>query len=542
MTKRWIVFFSYLLLAIVFVLPVWFRFPQYYIGHGEDPFIMMWMLRWMSYAIAHHINPLFCHFIWVPFGANLMVTTNIPLLALLAWPITQISALLSYNFLLTIAMPVSAFAMYILSRYLVKNNIAAWCAGLVYGFSTYQLVHLQSGHVNLVWSFCLPLIALQCLRFYRSAISAAYFSWSLIVLLLVQFLISKEVFLIINFMMVLAFIVNLFVERNFRQSWTLIKSICVVYGVTLLLLLPFLYFYTNAQVAMYHPANLFEISLANYMLPTRLTYLGAGLMQHWQLDYGKAISENTGYLGIPLILLLVFMMFRFYKKRAILFLSILFLISAILSLGPLFRLFAKSFFHMPSAFVYHLPSFHYVLPARFMLLVFFFASLLLLYFLQLAIPKVVRLITMLLIVLFLFPNVNAIWYQKTNHLQVFSKQQLERFIPNGSRVLVLDQSSNLIGRIMLQQLDAHASFKLSNGHIGPGVYPFFTAIAFQQPQLIHRAGQFFKIYLQKSHTNIVMLAKNEMPIFKGILSGLQYREKQVSNVLILYLINFKQSA
>ena len=80
---------------------------------------------------------------------NLAENTGMPLLGLLVAPVTVlVSPVASYNLLLWLSFPVSAIAMYAVVRRWTGSRLAAFCAGLVYGFSAY-VVGQGWGHVML---------------------------------------------------------------------------------------------------------------------------------------------------------------------------------------------------------------------------------------------------------------------------------------------------------------------------------------------------------------------------------------------------------
>ena len=64
------------------------HFASFHIGVGEDPPLMMWCLVWWPHAIAIGLNPIITHAFWAPVGLNLTWSTSIPLVSLLATPLT----------------------------------------------------------------------------------------------------------------------------------------------------------------------------------------------------------------------------------------------------------------------------------------------------------------------------------------------------------------------------------------------------------------------------------------------------------------------
>jgi hypothetical protein len=65
------------------------HFTALHIGVSEDPPLMMWFLVWWPHAIASRINPMLTGAIWAPRVVNLAWETAMPLLSLVAAPITN---------------------------------------------------------------------------------------------------------------------------------------------------------------------------------------------------------------------------------------------------------------------------------------------------------------------------------------------------------------------------------------------------------------------------------------------------------------------
>ena len=150
----------YLVLAVVVYWNAWRHGVSHQMELGGDQFNTVWFLRWVPFALTHGHNPLFTTFGNYPFGVNLLVNTSVPLLGLLGTPITlAFGPIATYNLLLTLGLAGSATAAYALARRWVRRP-AAWVAGLVYGFSPYEIAQNYGGHLNLTFVVLPPLILL----------------------------------------------------------------------------------------------------------------------------------------------------------------------------------------------------------------------------------------------------------------------------------------------------------------------------------------------------------------------------------------------
>lgn len=121
--------------------------------HG-DPSQTVWFLGWFAHAVSAGHNPLLTAAMNVPSGYNLAQNTSVPLLALVATPITLWAGpLLAAKVLVLAAMPASAAAAYLVLRRWRIWEPAAAIGGLMYGYSPYIIdegaVHLHLTFVPL---------------------------------------------------------------------------------------------------------------------------------------------------------------------------------------------------------------------------------------------------------------------------------------------------------------------------------------------------------------------------------------------------------
>ncbi|MGC8463709.1 MAG: hypothetical protein ACP5P9_08590, partial [Acidimicrobiales bacterium] len=148
----------YAALAVVVFWHLWTSDPTQVSQPGGDQFSNMWFLEWVPFAIAHGHNPFFSNFANYPFGVNLLTNTSALLLGLAASPITVVwGPVASFNVLLTLALPASATSGYFLARRFTTWRPAAFVAGLLYGFSPYEIAQ-SAGHLNLTFVVFPPLV------------------------------------------------------------------------------------------------------------------------------------------------------------------------------------------------------------------------------------------------------------------------------------------------------------------------------------------------------------------------------------------------
>jgi len=185
---------TYLALAVVVYWSAWSSGITTHLQLGGDQYANVWFLRWTPFALLHGLNPLFSTFANYPFGVNLVTNTSSPLLGLLGMPVTlAVGSIATFNVLSTLALAGSATAGYAFARRWTTWRPAAWVAGLLYGFSPYEIGQ-ATGHLNLSFVVLPPLILLAVHEVtVRQAWSPRRAGITLGLLVTAQFFVSSEV-------------------------------------------------------------------------------------------------------------------------------------------------------------------------------------------------------------------------------------------------------------------------------------------------------------------------------------------------------------
>ena len=151
----------YLLIAVALNWDAWSEGAASHMQAGADQFTTAWFLRWLPFALLHGHNPLYTDFGNYPFGVNLLNNTSVPLLGLAGAPVTLLfGPIATSNTLSTLALAGSAAAGYCFARRWTEWRPAAFTAGLLYGFSPYEIAESNGGHLNLTFVVLPPLILL----------------------------------------------------------------------------------------------------------------------------------------------------------------------------------------------------------------------------------------------------------------------------------------------------------------------------------------------------------------------------------------------
>lgn len=164
------VFLSYLLCSFVFTYPLVLRLTTHVPGPeiGGDLPVFIWNLWWMKQALAEGISPLYCDYIFAPYGVSLVFHTSVLFKALLAAPLQWFcSTWTAYNILVLATFALAGWAMFQLALHLTGDRRGAWIAGLIYAFSPYMLTR-GLGHLHCLSSEWIPLYVLCLIRLWET--------------------------------------------------------------------------------------------------------------------------------------------------------------------------------------------------------------------------------------------------------------------------------------------------------------------------------------------------------------------------------------
>jgi hypothetical protein len=189
----------YLALSFVLWWRVWTTHPSSVMTCGcVDAGREAWYFQWTAYALAHGHNPWYSQWVLVPKGVNVLADTSVPLLAFVMTPVTLIFGPIAGMNTVSLLTPVlTALAMFWLLRRWVRWAPAAFVGGLAYGFSSFIVVQLTFGWLNIAFLALVPLIV-GCLdellvRQRRRPLAAGA---ALGLLIALQFFVGSEVLLL----------------------------------------------------------------------------------------------------------------------------------------------------------------------------------------------------------------------------------------------------------------------------------------------------------------------------------------------------------
>jgi hypothetical protein len=376
---------AFLGLALWLFAPAWSSPTTTTVGGGNgDPAIFIWFLRWVPFALEHGHDPLVAHHLNYPDGVNLMWNTSLVLPGLLLAPLTtRFGPVLTLNVLLVLAYGLSAWCAYLAIRRFVPGHLAAAVGGLVYGFSPAILV--QSHHLHMSLAFLVPLLLLLLHEILVRQRRPPWLAGAALGLLAGCQLLTGEELLAMTGMLgfvlfVLLLLGNLRRLRG-RVVHTLVAFVTAAVVFAAIAAWPLSVQFTGAQRVHgdIQQTNR-SIDLHGFVFP--------GVAQALSTDgtaarVSRFAGGNTGYLGVPLLLVLVVIGVRRWRNAVVRVTLALLLAAVVLSLGPSLLVGGRDTgVRLPMAYLERLPLLDNLIPSRFAQLTALFAGLLLALFLH----------------------------------------------------------------------------------------------------------------------------------------------------------------
>ncbi|GAC1439605.1 MAG: hypothetical protein NVS3B26_03050 [Mycobacteriales bacterium] len=302
---------------------------------GDEP-QTDWYLAWTPHSLAVGRSPWTTDYLAVPGGVNLMWNTLMPLPGVLSSPLTLLAGpMASHTVLAVLGFAGSATAMWWVVGRWAPWWAARFAAGLLYGFSPYLLAQ-GSGHLNLELVALPPLVLLLADEILvRQQLRPVVAGLLLGAVGLAQFLTTEEV-LASTFVTAVVGVLLLAVQQRGRLNRRRLRHAASGLGVAAGLLsvgaawpLGVQFFGPGRVTAPVQDASPYAADLLGLVTPTVHQLLGISQTSTWA---GNA-SENGSYLGLPLVLAVVLLAWRFRGIAVMRFAAVLAPLVWVLSLG-----------------------------------------------------------------------------------------------------------------------------------------------------------------------------------------------------------------
>lgn len=478
-------------------------------GYYADPLQFMWFLNWWNDALSHHINPLYSDFLWYPTKVSTLWVTSIPFLSIMTAPLQKAYGIVfTYN-LLTILSPIlAATSALILCYFLTGSWLPSFIGGFFFGFSSYEFDCLLGGDFNLSFVPILPLVVLVTIISPGAKLRKELLLSSLLgVLLVAEFLVSTEILAILVFFSTLSMVFFYFTYHNKQLLIHLSKRIGAGLLVASLILAPLIPSLLHGKVYGGGKAmNTFDVGndLLSFVTPPPSQLISYRVPLPW---YDNA--SGGGYLGIPVVLIILIYARSQWKFPQGKFLISLMGLTLLLSLGATFHLFGLCLSPLPWTLAEHLPLIGYALAMRFTLYFWLvFAVVVSLWLLEEPIKSreyLKKIGLLLLAILFLWPKP---WHQNriVNH-PIFATGEVCTILPPGKTLLYFPWEG---GKIDYQQLAAHLCFKAAEGYYGAVPHPFNKwplNYLFVRHKFKEMSPTIFHQYLANFNVGLVVISK-----------------------------------
>ena len=444
-----------------------------YVAVGvADPELFMWFLNWWPFALLHGLNPFWTHFVWYPQGFDTAWATSVPTLALVAAPLTLCAgATASYNALTLLAPALSAWSCFFLVRSITRDDAAGFVAGLIYGFSSYELGQML-GHLNLDFTALVPLIILLVVKRAHQDISRRVFIPLLAIALVFELGISEEIFAslcILGALVWVVFFLTIPIDARGPHGRLAIEIIgAYVLGAAVASPL-FYYLLIGADRvpgAINSPTN-FSADPLNFLVPTQVTWLGHEFFPGIASRMLGGVSEQGGYLGIILILILGLYAWEARTNRYARGLIASLLLLVLCSFGPWLHIDGKrTALPLPWIAFAHLPLIKSALPIRFTLYVSLAAAIAVGCWIAMSkgASRAIKLALAIIAYLCLLPNPPLYKWSDLPVDPLFQMSSRSSLVPSGANIIILPFGQS--GPDMSWQLDAKMRFTQSGGYVG----------------------------------------------------------------------------
>lgn len=372
----------YLVAAIELSRPAWSHPTTSTVGGPGDSDKFMGFFAWFPFALTHGHNPLHMTYIDLPIGINAMWDTTMPLASLLIWPVrAAFGVVAAYNVTVLLSLTLDGYCTFLWLRRHTRHQVAAMVASLMMVAGPYAAARTY-GHLNLLMYFPLPLMFLLIEDILREPRAHPVRRGAALgALAAVQILLTEEPLALAAVAIAIALVVAAALAP--RRAWAtgralLPAAIATAAGFLVIAGGPLAYQFLGPSIV--HGAiqvrDVYVNDVNNFFVPTGATAIslgGPGVLGGPVVPWTGNPIEWNAYVGIPLALVFLFSVFRWWRTRWLLVIALTTAAVAILSLGPHLHVNGVDHVHypLPEAVLDKLPVFENILPNRFSLLMDF---------------------------------------------------------------------------------------------------------------------------------------------------------------------------
>lgn len=522
--------------------------------YWTDPSFYTWSMRWWPYAVSHGINPLYSSQVGAPHGYDLAWASTTPSVDLLMWPVTAaFGVLVSYNVLLLLLPPASAWAAFLLTRRLTGRFWASLLAGTVYGFCPYMVVHEWQGQPNLTATAVFPLLAYLVLRWWDGTLRARWFVIWAAAAMALEFYTFNESFFDMTAVLAAGLVIGWAVAgpAGRPQVARLARLTAVAYAGAVVVAAPYLYYAFR-----HHQGDFSRQRPAFFLNPVRLVLPWSDKISglNWLADYSGHVGRPSvdDYVGLPVLLVLLGIAVLAWRRPVTRLLVIGFAFVIVLGIGPDLVFGTSQPIPLPWAGLWSLPIARSAEPSRFIIFAVLVLAVALALWLTMPSSSRLRLaarwgLGLLAVAAILWDSPTV--YSAVNPLPLGYKppadmhavNQLPPFITDGTYRQYLRPGETVVivayrgNAGMLFQADAGFYFRIAGGYINASVSPPSTMpdqiMAVAHPS--RRETEAFANYLRWSGVGAIIVEQAwEEPWMRNFSTTLGMHGTSVGGVII----------
>jgi hypothetical protein len=363
------IFVGYLLAAVVVTRGAWRGPASGWAGSCCDQEQAIWYLGWTPHALAHGLDPFFTTQIGSPAGVNVMWSPSMPVLGMLGWLPAKIGGpVFGFNVLVVVGIALSGFTAWLAIRRWTGDGPGPTVGGAVYAFSPYLVSHAAL-HLNLATAWVPPLLLIAIDELLVTRRQPPWQAGvALGVLCAAQLLISEEMLATSVVAAAILVLVMTVARRDKQVVIRLAPGLAAAIPTFLLLAgwpLAAQFFGPQRISQQVQNPTTFSTDLLNLVLPTPYQLIAPAASTRLSREFSGFYHEATGYLGLPLLVLLVVVTVRQWDDLRVRVASVTGALMLVLSLGPWLHI-GKAPLHIPLPWLIlgKLPLLQQVLPGR----------------------------------------------------------------------------------------------------------------------------------------------------------------------------------
>jgi hypothetical protein len=407
--------------------------------------------------------------------------------------------------------------------------------GAVFGFSAYEMNHSAAGQLNLTFSMLVPVIAYIVVLWRDKSIGTRTFVILLGVAMAVQFYLFLETFADMTAVLAIALVLGYLLagrENRPQVAW-LGLYIGLAYVLSLVLAAPYLLYALSSQSPKLTSTS--GLDLASLMVPRPRRTFGLPWLAH--LAAGPVPPSDAGYIGIPLLIVVIVLAVMTWSSKMTRFLTCLLAVIIVASLGRALYVDGHKIFSLPWAPLWQLPILRNAFPSRLML----FAYLVLAVIAAVWLARTsasrwqqwARWPAAALIILAIIADIPPFGYtvqSSVPHYITFN--QYKKDLRPGETVAVVSTIGNAG---MLWQAQADFYMRLAGGFINQAITRR-SDLPWQIQDLAHAtplAVLEFEAYVRNSDIGAILLDGRHEPQWVGIFGRMGLRSKLVGGVVVI---------